>query len=66
MSECLGQEKASANEVVADSESMLNRANEYIIKLEAQLKEKTAEINFHIERCQFYEQALKNLTTFKQ
>ena len=48
-----------------DYESMLSNNMRAIKKLEDKLKEKEHEINEYIRRCQFYENIVKNLTTFK-
>jgi hypothetical protein len=53
------------NEVAADTQSMLTRADEHIHKLTCELKEKEYAINEHVRRWQFYKQIVKNLTTFK-
>ena len=50
---------------VADTQFMLKRAEEHIYKLTCELKEKECAINEHVRRWQFYEQIVKNLTTFK-
>jgi hypothetical protein len=50
---------------VADTQFMLRRAEEHIHKLTCELKEKECAINDHVRRWQFYEQIVKNLTTFK-
>ena len=50
---------------VADTEHMLMNAEQHIEKLTCQLKEKELEIHEHVKRCEFYEQLIKNLTTFK-
>jgi hypothetical protein len=50
---------------VADTQYMLIRAEEHIHKLTCELKEKECAINEHVSRWQFYEQIVKNLTTFK-
>lgn len=50
---------------VADTEFMLRKAEEHIQKLTCELKEKEYSINEHVRRWQFYEQIVKNLTTFK-
>ena len=49
---------------VATAEDQLNHANECIEKLKCELKEKYAAIEYHAEKCRFYEQLIKNLTTF--
>ena len=53
------------NTGVADTEHMLMNAERHIEKLTRQLKEKEYEIQEHVRRWQFYEQIVKNLTTFK-
>ena len=55
----------SMKERVDDNEFLLNKAKEQINKLNCELKEKEFEINEHVRRWQFYEQIIKNLTTFK-
>ena len=50
---------------VADTDFMLRKAEEHIRKLTCELKEKEYAINEHVRRWQFYEQIVKNLTTFK-
>ena len=50
---------------IADTQFMLRRAEEHIHKLTCELKEKECAINEHVRRWQFYEQIVKNLTTFK-
>lgn len=50
---------------VADDSYMLRKAEEHIEKLNCELKEKEAAIMEHVRRWQFYEQIVKNLTTFK-
>tara|TARA_R110000772_G_scaffold67618_2_gene150137 strand:- start:2194 stop:2403 length:210 start_codon:yes stop_codon:yes gene_type:complete len=50
---------------VADTDFMLRKAEEHIQKLTCELKEKEYAINEHVRRWQFYEQIVKNLTTFK-
>lgn len=58
--------KITENEAIpADSNFMLEKANQYIEKLEINLKEKELEINMHVRKWQFYEQLIRNLTTFK-
>jgi hypothetical protein len=61
------ENKSIACEVneVADTQFMLKRAEEHIHKLTCELKEKEYAINEHVRRWQFYEQIVKNLTTFK-
>lgn len=53
------------NTTVADTEAMLRNAERHIHKLQCELKEKEYAINEHVRRWQFYEQIVKNLTTFK-
>ena len=53
------------NTGVADIEHMLMNAERHIEKLTCELKEKEYAIQEHIRRWQFYEQIVKNLTTFK-
>ncbi len=53
------------NTGVADTEHALMNAERYIEKLTYELKEKECAIQEHVRRWQFYEQAVKNLTTFK-
>ena len=53
------------NTGVADAEYMLMDAKRHIEKLTCELKEKEYAIQEHIRRWQFYEQIVKNLTTFK-
>ena len=55
----------SMSERVDDNEFWLNKAKEQINKLNCELKGKQFEINEHVRRWQFYEQIIKNLTTFK-
>ena len=50
---------------VADDSFMLRKAEDHIHKLNTELKEKEYEISEHVRRWQFYEQIVKNLTTFK-
>ena len=50
---------------VASDSDMLMRAEHYIEKLKMELKEKECAINEHVKRWQFYEQIVRNLTTFK-
>ncbi len=56
---------AEKNTCVADTEHMLMNAERHIEKLTRQLKEKECEIQEYVRRWQFYEQIVKNLTTFK-
>ncbi len=56
---------AEKNTCVADTEHTLMNAERHIEKLTGQLKEKEYEMQEHIRRWQFYEQIVKNLTTFK-
>lgn len=56
---------AEKNKVAANTESMLMNAERHIEKLTCELKEKEYAINEHVRRWQFYEQIVKNLTTFK-
>ena len=56
---------AERNTCVADTEHMLMNAERHIEKLTCQLKEKEYEAQEHVRRWQFYEQIVKNLTTFK-
>ena len=49
----------------ADDTFMLQQANQHIEKLNAELKEKEGAIIEHVRRWQFYEQIVKNLTTFR-
>ena len=53
------------NTCVADTEFMLRNAEQHIQKLQHELKEKEWSISEHVRRWQFYEQIVKNLTTFK-
>ena len=53
------------NTCVADTEHMLMNAERHIEKLTCELKEKECAIHEHVRRWQFYEQIVKNLTTFK-
>tara|TARA_R110002012_G_scaffold320296_1_gene543106 strand:+ start:238 stop:546 length:309 start_codon:yes stop_codon:yes gene_type:complete len=53
------------NTGVADTERTLMNAERHIEKLTCELKEKEYEIQEHVRRWQFYEQIVKNLTTFK-
>lgn len=46
-------------------EDKLRSAEQHIQKLTLQLKEKECEIHEHVRRWKFYEQIVKNLTTFK-
>ncbi len=48
-----------------DSERLLMNAERQIEKLTRRLEEKEYEIQEHVRRWQFYEQIVKNLTTFK-
>jgi hypothetical protein len=50
---------------VATTDRMLIDAERHIEKLTHQLKEKECEIQEHVSRRQFYEQVVRNLTTFK-
>ena len=50
---------------LANDSFMLKKAERHIQKLECELKEKEFAIGEHIRRWQFYEQIVKNLTTFK-
>tara|TARA_R110000737_G_scaffold353117_1_gene402439 strand:- start:15267 stop:15455 length:189 start_codon:yes stop_codon:yes gene_type:complete len=50
---------------VADDAYMLKKAEEHIKKITCELKEKEYEINEQVRRWQFYEQIVKNMTTFK-
>lgn len=56
---------AEKNTCVADTEHMLMNAERHIEKLTCQLKEKEYEVQEHVRRWQFYEEIVKNLTTFK-
>lgn len=56
---------AEKNTGVADTEYMLMNAERHIEKLMRELKEKEYAIQEHVRRWQFYEQIVKNLTTFK-
>ena len=56
---------AEKNTGVADTEHMLMSAERHIEKLTCELKEKEYAIQEHVRRWQFYEQIVKNLTTFK-
>ncbi len=56
---------AEKNTGVADTEHMLMNAERHIEKLRCELKEKEYAIQEHVRRWQFYEQIVKNLTTFK-
>jgi hypothetical protein len=58
-------EISEASIQVADTDRMLINAEQHIEKLKCELKEKEAAINEHVKRWQFYEQIVKNLTTFK-
>lgn len=62
--EAVGAPLVAKPKEVADTEFMLEDANRYIQKLEMQLKEKTIEAEHHVKRWQFYEQIVRNLTTF--
>lgn len=55
----------NADPMPMDTQEMLNRAEARISKLESEVKEAHAEIEYHIKKWQFYEQIVKNLTTFK-
>ena len=48
----------------ASPEFMLQRAEQHIEKLQCELKEKEYAISEHVRRWQFYEQIVKNLTTY--
>lgn len=48
-----------------DDVAMLRNAERHIEKLTIELKDKDAQIEHHLKRWQFYEQIVKNLTTFK-
>jgi hypothetical protein len=58
------KEVACEVDKVADTQFMLTRAEQHIHKLTCELKEKEYAINEHVRRWQFYEQIVKNLTTF--
>ena len=58
-------EEAELSTTVADDSFMLRKAEEHIQKLTCELKEKEYAISEHVRRWQFYEQIVKNLTTFK-
>ena len=53
------------NTGVADIGHMLRNAEQHIHKLTCELKEKECAISEHVRRWRFYEQIVKNLTTFK-
>ena len=48
-----------------NKEKQLEVAKQYIDELKEKLRQKELEINEHVRRWQFYEQIVKNLTTFK-
>jgi hypothetical protein len=58
-------EMAEAAISVTDTEFMLNKAEEHIQKLTCELKEKEYAIQHMCQKADFYEQIVKNLTTFK-
>ena len=53
------------NTCIADTEFMLRNAEQHIQKLKHELKEKEFTIVEQEKQCKFYEQLIKNLTTFK-
>ncbi len=56
---------AEKNTGVADTEHMLRNAEQHIQKLMCELKEKEYAIQHMCTKADFYEQIVKNLTTFK-
>ena len=60
-----GEGVISDSNLVESEHGMLMRAERHIEKLKMELKEKECAINEHVKRWQFYEQIVRNLTTFK-
>ncbi len=51
--------------IPSSAANLLQDTEEYIEKLQRELKMKSVEIMDHVRKWQFYEQAIKNMTTFK-
>jgi len=66
MSEDIGlNENCEMSQSVASPEHMLQSAEQYIQKLKCELKEKEYSLQHMCTRANFFEQIVKNLTTFK-
>ena len=65
MSDKSTSEDVELSTCVADTEFMLRKANEHIEKLNCELKEKEYSLQYMCSKASFYEQIVKNLTTFK-
>ena len=63
--ESIKEPEVERSNEVADDAFMLQQANQHIEKLNAELKEKEGAIIEHVRRWQFYEQIVRNLTTFR-
>jgi len=58
-------EDIEMSKAVMNESDMLRNAERHIQKLTHELKDKEVQIECHVRRWQFYEQIVKNLTTFK-